>query len=168
MGHSAEAGSWSSRSPAETRALARGLAAALGAEGAVVSLVGALGAGKTEFAKGLAEGLGLTASVLASPTFTIAHELPLAARAGAPARLVHADWFRVHSEAELDAAGLDDWLAPGVVLAVEWGDRFPAALGAETLEVRLEESAEGSRRVEASARGVRAAAVLARWRQRCP
>jgi len=81
---------------------------------------------------------------------------------------VHADWFRVHSEAELDAAGLDDWLAPGVVLAVEWGDRFPAALGAEALEVRLEESAEGARRVEASARGVRAAAVLARWRQRCP
>jgi len=158
---------WRSRSPAETRALARGLGAALGTEGLVVSLVGALGAGKTEFAKGLAEGLGLASSALASPTFTIAHELPLTG-AGRPARLVHADWFRVASSAELDASGLDDWLLPGVVLAVEWGDRFPAALGEETLEVRLDEAEDGSRRVTPSARGARPADVLERWRGRCP
>jgi len=159
---------WRSRSPAETRALARGLAAALGAGGGVVSLVGALGAGKTEFAKGLAEGLGLDASALASPTFTIAHELPVPGGAGRPARLVHADWFRVGSRAELEASGLDDWLLAGAVLAVEWGDRFPGALGAETLEVRLEESEDGSRLVSATASGAGPDAVLARWRERCP
>ena len=69
---------WHSRSPDETRSLARGLAAAVDREGAVVSLVGPLGAGKTEFAKGVAEGVGLDASVLASPSFTIASEVPLA------------------------------------------------------------------------------------------
>jgi tRNA threonylcarbamoyladenosine biosynthesis protein TsaE len=164
---SAQAIGWRSRSPDETRALARGLAKALGDEGLVVSLVGALGAGKTEFAKGLAEGLGLPAAALASPSFTIASELPLPRPAGALRRLVHADWFRVGSPAELEAAGLDDWLAADALLAVEWGDRFPDQLGAEQLEVRFEEEADGSRRVEAHASGARAAAVLARWSARC-
>lgn len=163
----AQATGWRSRSPDETRALARGLAAALADEGLVVSLVGALGAGKTEFAKGLAEGLGLPAAALASPSFTIAHELPLRGRAGALRRLVHADWFRVGSAAELLACGLDDWLGADAVLAVEWGDRFPEALGAEFLEVRFEECADGSRRVAAQAHGARPAAVLARWSERC-
>jgi tRNA threonylcarbamoyladenosine biosynthesis protein TsaE len=164
---SAPAIDWCSRSPDETRALARGLAAALEDEGLVVSLVGALGAGKTEFAKGLAEGLGLPAEGLASPSFTIAHELPLPGRAGALRRLVHADWFRVGSLAELEAAGLDDWLGADAVLAVEWGDRFPEALGLERLELRFEEQADGSRRIGACARGARPAAVLARWGERC-
>jgi tRNA threonylcarbamoyladenosine biosynthesis protein TsaE len=141
------------------------LAAAVEREGAVVSLVGPLGAGKTEFAKGVAEGFGLEAAVLASPSFTIASELPLG---GPPARLVHADWFRVGSLDELEAAGLDDWLAPGTVLVVEWGDRFPEALGADALDVQLEETAPGARRVTASARGPRAEALLARWREQCP
>jgi len=163
----AQAIDWRSRSPDETRALARGLAAALLDGGLVVSLVGALGAGKTEFAKGLAEGLGLPAEALASPSFTIAHELPLPRRGGSLRRLVHADWFRVGSEAELEAAGLDDWLAADAVLAVEWGDRFPEALGPERLEVRLEEAADGSRRIAARAFGARPAAVLARWGERC-
>jgi tRNA threonylcarbamoyladenosine biosynthesis protein TsaE len=163
----AQAIGWRSRSPDETRALARGLAAALGDEGLVVSLVGALGAGKTEFAKGLAEGLGLPAAALASPSFTIAHELPLRGRTGTLRRLVHADWFRVHSLAELEAAGLDDWLGADAVLLVEWGDRFPEALGAELLELRFEERADGSRTLSAQAHGARPAAVLARWSEPC-
>ena len=163
----AQAIGWRSRSPDETRALGRGLAAALDEKGLVVSLVGALGAGKTEFAKGLAEGLGLPAAALASPSFTIAHDLPLPSRTGALRRLVHADWFRVRSLAELEGAGLDDWLGADAVLVVEWGDRFPEVLGAELLEVRFEEEADGSRRVAARARGARPAAVLARWGERC-
>jgi tRNA threonylcarbamoyladenosine biosynthesis protein TsaE len=163
----AQAIGWRSRSPDETRALARGLAAALGDEGLVVSLVGALGAGKTEFAKGLAEGLGLPAAALASPSFTIAHELPLGGRTGTLRRLVHADWFRVRTQAELEAAGLDDWLGADAVLLVEWGDRFPEALGAEVLELRFEEQADGSRTLTAHAHGTRPAVVLARWSERC-
>ena len=165
---SAQAIDWRSRTPDETRALARGLAAALGDEGLVVSLVGALGAGKTEFAKGLAEGLGLPAAALASPSFTIAHELPLRGRTGTLRRLVHADWFRVRTQAELEAAGLDDWLGADAVLAVEWGDRFPEALGAEVLELRFEEQADGSRTLSVRAHGTSPAAVLARWIERCP
>ena len=72
---------WRSRSPEETRAAARELAEAVGEGGASVALVGDLGAGKTVFAKGVALGLGVPAALLASPTFTIAHELPDGARA---------------------------------------------------------------------------------------
>lgn len=130
-----------SGSAAETRGLARGLAAALCEEpappGLAVALVGALGAGKTLFAKGLGEGFGLAPEHMASPTFTIANEFALPP--GRPfARLVHADFYRMEAEAELEAAGLLDWLAPGALLVAEWADRFPDALPADHLEVRLE------------------------------
>jgi tRNA threonylcarbamoyladenosine biosynthesis protein TsaE len=134
----------------------------------VVSLIGPLGAGKTEFAKGLAEGLGLPAAALASPTFTIAHDLPLPARNGGPRRLVHADCFRLNEPEELEAAGLSDWLAPGTVLLAEWGDRFRDSLGPEQLEVRISEREDGARAIEAQARGAGPEALLARWRERCP
>jgi tRNA threonylcarbamoyladenosine biosynthesis protein TsaE len=134
----------------------------------VVSLVGALGAGKTEFAKGLAEGLGLPASLLASPTFTIAQDVRLPPRAGAPQRLVHADCYRLGSAEELELAGLADWLEPGAVLVAEWGDRFAAALGRERLDVTIEEGEDGTRAITAEASGGAAEGALARWRERCP
>jgi tRNA threonylcarbamoyladenosine biosynthesis protein TsaE len=131
-------------------------------------LVGALGAGKTEFAKGLAEGLGVPAGLVVSPTFTIAQDLPLPVRAGGPRRLVHADCFRLEACEELEAAGLSDWLAPGCVLLAEWGDRFEAALGSDRLEVRIRELPDGSREITGRALGAGAALALARWRERCP
>jgi tRNA threonylcarbamoyladenosine biosynthesis protein TsaE len=155
---------WRSRSPAETRAAARELAEEVGPAGAVVALIGALGAGKTVFAKGLAEGLGLPPQLLASPTFTIAHEL--AAPGGL--RLVHADLFRIESPAELEAAGWLDWLGPGTLLAVEWADRWPDELPADRLELRLTGVSEGQgeRELDASAFGPGAGSLLARWRAR--
>jgi tRNA threonylcarbamoyladenosine biosynthesis protein TsaE len=131
-------------------------------------LAGALGAGKTEFAKGLAEGRGLPAALLVSPTFTIAQELALPARLGGPRRLVHADCFRLETREELEAAGLEDWLAPGSVLVAEWGDRFEAALGKDRLELRIRELPDGSREITGRALGPEAATVLAGWRERCP
>ena len=83
--------------------------------------------------KGLAEGLGLDPAQVASPTFVIACEY--ATPGGL--RLAHVDCLRVESEAELEAAGFLDLLVPGVVLAVEWSDRFPTALPADHLELRL-------------------------------
>lgn len=157
--------SWRSRSPDETRALARGLAeAACEQKGLVVVLTGALGAGKTVFAKGFAEGLGVPAERITSPTFVLAQELDTPAGP----RLVHADWYRVEAEEELEAAGLDDWLAPGTLLLVEWGERFPATLPADRLEVDLREEGAEVRSVEARAGGARTRAVLEAWKRRCP
>lgn len=99
--------------------------------GFVIGLTGPLGAGKTEWVKGLAAGLGIAPDLVASPTFVIASEYP------GRRPLVHADFYRVESEGELEAAGFLDWLEPGRVVAIEWADRFPHALPTDHVEVRL-------------------------------
>lgn len=84
--------------------------------GDVLALVGDLGAGKTTFVRGLAEGLGLDPLAVASPTFALVHHLR-----GGDVSLVHADLYRIQSEAEAEAAGLSDLLHdPDAVIAVEW------------------------------------------------
>jgi len=128
----------------------------------VAALVGALGAGKTVFAKGVAEGLGLDATALASPTFVIANELPLP-MGGPVERLLHADFYRVEHLEELEACGLHDWLAPHTLVLVEWGDRFPDALPRDRLEVRLDLLGAEARRIEAKAGGDLSASLLERW-----
>jgi tRNA threonylcarbamoyladenosine biosynthesis protein TsaE len=152
-----------SPSPEATHAAAAALAAGLGADGLVVALVGPLGAGKTLFAKGLAEGLGIDPRRVVSPTFVIASEYV----GPGGRRLAHVDLYRVGDRAELEATGFADLLEPGGVLLVEWADRFPEALPRDRLEVRIERPAGGSasqRRVlHAMALGNAAAAALAQW-----
>ena len=130
----------------------------------MIALCGPLGAGKTAFVKGLAQGLGLDPALVASPTFVIACEY--ATPGGA--KLAHVDCLRVESEAELEAAGFLDLLAPGTVLAVEWADRFPGALPADRLELRLaranDPGAATRRELNAVAFGPVSRAALARWR----
>lgn len=130
----------------------------------MVVLAGPLGAGKTQFVKGVAQGLGVAAERVQSPTFVIAHELALPSGG----RLVHVDCYRVASEAELEGAGLLDWLAPGALVLAEWGDRFPAAWPPDHLEVRLERAGAETRRLFARGRGPAAAALLERWRGAVP
>ena len=155
---------WISPSPEATHAAARRLAGALDAAGLVIGLIGPLGAGKTAFVKGLAEGLGLDPAQVASPTFVIGCEY--ATPGGL--RLAHVDCLRVESEAELEAAGFLDLLVPGVVLAVEWSDRFPDALPADRLELHFVRAAGPDaatrRELNAVAFGPVSQAVLARWR----
>jgi tRNA threonylcarbamoyl adenosine modification protein YjeE len=155
---------WLSRSAEETREAARELAEEVAEQGAAIALLGDLGAGKTVFAKGVALGVGVPAALLASPTFTIAHEVPTARGL----RLVHADLFRIETPAELEAAGWHDWLAPGVLLLVEWADRLPEELPPDHLEVRLarDPARPEQREIAARARGPASGALLARWRAR--
>jgi tRNA threonylcarbamoyladenosine biosynthesis protein TsaE len=157
-----------SQSPAETLRIGAALGEACDADGAVISLSGPLGAGKTLLVKALARALGVAERAVASPTFVIAGEYPTS-RAGAPWRLVHVDFYRVESEAELEAAGLLDWLEHGTLLVAEWGERFSAALPSDRLEIRIArgEAAE-SRILEAAALGPRSQALLARWSKRWP
>jgi tRNA threonylcarbamoyl adenosine modification protein YjeE len=99
----------------------------------VVSLVGPLGAGKTVFVKGLAEGLGIEPAGVSSPSFTIVNEYT----ARGERRLAHVDLYRVETGRELEDAGFLDLLEPDAVVAVEWGDRFPEVLPEDRLEIRL-------------------------------
>lgn len=116
------AAEWLCRSEAETRNAGRRLAAMLRG-GEVLSLEGPLGAGKTTFVKGLAEGLGCRGDEVSSPTFTLVHEYP-------DGRLpfVHLDLYRLDSAGELAALGFDDLLSGQTIAAIEWGDKFPEAL----------------------------------------
>jgi tRNA threonylcarbamoyladenosine biosynthesis protein TsaE len=155
-----------SRSSRETRDAARRLGSAICAVGEtravgfVIGLVGPLGAGKTEWVKGLAEGLGVDASLVTSPTFVIASEYP------GPRRLAHVDFYRLETEAELETTGFVDLLDPGQVVAIEWSDRFPCALPGDHIEVRIArglEEPERVREIEMSAFGPIAERVLRRF-----
>jgi len=105
-------------SESETAAAGRELASTLSA-GDVVLLYGDLGAGKTAFVRGLAEGLGVAPSEVSSPTFTLVQEYR-----GGRVPLIHVDLYRLNDPREIDDLGLDE-IAAGAVLTVEWADKLP-------------------------------------------
>lgn len=158
---------WRSRSPEDSRRAAAALGAAIdaalekdGGGPVVVALIGPLGAGKTEWVKGLAEGLGVDSELVASPTFVIASEYP------GRRRLAHVDLYRIESEAELEATGFLDLLAPGMVVAVEWADRFAGSLPADRIEVRIARPGAGApdeREIELRATGPLAWQAIGQW-----
>jgi tRNA threonylcarbamoyladenosine biosynthesis protein TsaE len=111
--------------------------------GDVVLLEGALGAGKTAFVRGLAEGLGLSGDAVSSPTFTIVQEYRGAVT------LQHIDLYRL-SPAEVDDLALDDLLDDAVV-AVEWPDRWHRA-PADSVRVTFEVLDGNGRRIRISPR----------------
>jgi tRNA threonylcarbamoyladenosine biosynthesis protein TsaE len=118
-----------STSPAGTRALA-GRMATVAERGDRLALMGPLGAGKTEFAKGFAAGLGVTETV-DSPSFTLMAEyagrLPL----------FHLDLYRLQGPREAIEGGLlDEREVEGVTL-IEWAERLDASVDPGRLEVRL-------------------------------
>jgi tRNA threonylcarbamoyladenosine biosynthesis protein TsaE len=120
-----------STSPDETRTFGRRLGAAA-APGTVLALIGPLGAGKTQLAKGVAEGLGIT-GVVNSPTFVLMNEHP-----GPRLRMYHIDAYRLDDPEDASAAGLlDDRQADGVTV-IEWADRLEAWVPAERLVIWLD------------------------------
>jgi tRNA threonylcarbamoyladenosine biosynthesis protein TsaE len=140
------------RSPDATQALGRKLGALL-REGDFVSLVGELGAGKTLFVRGVAEGAG--AEPATSPSFALSNVY----RAGR-VTLQHLDLYRLAGPSELFALGFDDVLAAPAATLCEWADRAGGALPDERLEIRLEIVAKDHRRAELVAHGRRAEELL--------
>jgi len=105
-------------SESDTADVGRALAPRLSA-GDVILLYGDLGAGKTAFVRGLAEGLGVAGEEVSSPTFTIVQEYR-----GGRLTLFHADLYRLDDPREIDDLGLDELTADGV-LAIEWAEKMP-------------------------------------------
>ncbi len=129
------------------------LAAAL-EPGTVVLLTGDLGAGKTAFVRGMAEGLGIDPEEISSPTFTLIQEYRTSTFSGRPepagARgrlLTHVDLYRLEG-AEMDDLGLEELGAAGAIVAIEWAEKLRrrpanavrveiADLGGDSREIRI-------------------------------
>ena len=125
----AASGRLSSASPEQTRAIGRELGRSAPA-GTVLALSGELGAGKTQLAKGVAEGLGVT-SVVNSPTFVLMNE-----HVGR-LRLYHIDAYRLADPEEAVAAGLLDEREVDGLTVIEWADRLDGWLPLERLDLEL-------------------------------
>ena len=106
-----------SHSPAETEALGEAWGRSAQA-GQVIGLSGDLGAGKTQFVKGFARGLGVTVRVQ-SPTFALVNEY-----SGGRLPLYHLDLYRLETAAQISSAGLDEYLSPDGVTIIEWAERW--------------------------------------------
>ena len=123
------AGTLVSASVEATRAIGARLGAAAN-PGTVLALVGPLGAGKTQLAKGVAEGLGVR-SVVNSPTFVLMNE-----HVGR-LRLFHIDAYRLDDPREALAAGLLDERGVEGVTVVEWADRLDGWLPPERIDIEI-------------------------------
>jgi tRNA threonylcarbamoyladenosine biosynthesis protein TsaE len=129
-------GEHTARSVQETAAIAVELLPLMLKSG-VVSLEGPLGAGKTHFVKATALAMGITEDVT-SPTFTL-----LQSYGSGENRLHHSDWYRLESEDEVLALGLEDYYHDGLVF-IEWGNKFASILPPRTLRIRIEPHLEGA------------------------
>ena len=122
----------------------RAALAAVAKPGDRIALLGPLGAGKTQFAKGFALGLGVK-EIVNSPSFTLMAEyagrLPL----------FHQDLYRLNGAEEVLGGGLvDDRQEDGVTL-IEWGERLSTRLDARRLSVRLSSGRDDERTITVSA-----------------
>jgi tRNA threonylcarbamoyladenosine biosynthesis protein TsaE len=137
----APAGTFATRSEAETEALAALLGASL-TGGEVVLLFGDLGAGKTAFVRGLARGLGIDPEEVASPTFVLMTAYP------GRLTLHHADLYRLRGGGDEAELGLEELPGARGVLAIEWAERLGDEPWSRRIHVRLAHAGDDGRTIE--------------------
>jgi len=147
-----------SRSPEQTRRIGMRLGGSLQA-GDVICLQGDLGAGKTTFVQGIAQGWGSLDSV-SSPTFIIVNVY----RRGDEARLFHMDAYRLDSTPEAEELDLDTMLGQGALL-IEWPERIDGLVPDERLWITFEHVDEEEREMKFKAAGRRYDDLLEAIRQ---
>src|SRR5438874_13262228 len=123
--------------------------------GAVVALVGPLGAGKTHLVRAVAEGLGVrNPAAVNSPTFVLIQEYP------ARLPIYHFDAYRLSGPREFAELGVDEYSPGDGVCLVEWADRVAATLPADHLRIEITVVDENRRRFEVTATGERYVELL--------
>jgi tRNA threonylcarbamoyladenosine biosynthesis protein TsaE len=137
-----------SRSPEQTRRIGSRLGGAL-RPGDVICLQGDLGAGKTTFVQGVAQGWG-SLDAVSSPTFIIVNEY----RRADGGKLFHMDAYRLDSTPEAEELDLDAMLADGALL-IEWPERIDGLVPAERLWISLEHVGDEEREMKFKAAGKR-------------
>ena len=131
---------FTSRSPAETETFAEGFGKTV-LRSAVIGLTGDLGAGKTQFVKGLARGLGIPERVH-SPTFALINIY-----SGGRLPLFHLDLYRLETAEQVVAAGLEEYFSPAGVAVVEWVERWTASRPANFRRFEFKILSETERRI---------------------
>lgn len=109
------------------------MAASLLPMGAVLALSGPLGAGKTTFVQGLAEGLGIVEPIQ-SPTFVLLNVYE---------GLAHFDLYRLKTAADFTSLGFDEYFESGGICAIEWPDRIKTILPPHTIYIDFVYEKEG-------------------------
>jgi len=127
-------------SPEETIEYARKLGKMLSA-GDVIAYKGGLGAGKTTFTRGLAEGLGLGDDV-SSPTFALVNEY-----SGSNITLYHFDMYRIEGEDDLETTGFYDYPFEDNVVAVEWSENIEGCLPEKTIYITINRIDDDTREI---------------------
>jgi tRNA threonylcarbamoyladenosine biosynthesis protein TsaE len=123
--------------------------------GAVVALVGPLGAGKTHLVRAIAEGLGIADSrVVSSPTFVLIQEYE------ARLPIYHFDAYRLRTEAEFFDLGVHEYFEGNGVCLVEWADRVTSCLPDQFLKISILPTGETARRIELVSHGDKVAPIL--------
>lgn len=129
-----------SSSEQETRELGKQMSQKV-TPGTVISLRGSLGAGKTVFAKGFAEGLGITEAIV-SPTFTLVQEYD------GRLKLYHLDLYRLSGEDEFESMGGEDFLYSDGVALIEWSEKIEDMLPDDTIFINITINEDLTRSIE--------------------
>jgi tRNA threonylcarbamoyladenosine biosynthesis protein TsaE len=112
--------------------------------------VGELGAGKTQFIKGMAMGVGVgKPTYISSPSFTLINEYP------GKIPFYHIDLFRLEWEKEAEDLGLEDYFQGEGVTAIEWADKIPSFLPKEMLFIHIVYTGTNTRSLEIIGKGKR-------------
>jgi tRNA threonylcarbamoyladenosine biosynthesis protein TsaE len=129
------------RSPEETMALGRELAAGL-CPPCLVLLKGELGSGKTTLAKGIVAGLGAAREEeVTSPSFTLVHEY------GGDRKVFHVDLYRIENSRELATLGLEELWSEDAIVIVEWGEKLWDNAPAPRIVIQMEYTSSEERRI---------------------
>jgi len=128
--------------------------------GDVVALEGRLGAGKTVFAKGVAQGLGCRKNEVKSPSFILVNIY----RGAVP--MFHIDFYRLEKKSDLRDLGLEELLYGTGVSVIEWAEKFPEVLPSKHIFVKLSFAGGNERNIKIQGKGKRAKGIIEKYAHR--
>jgi tRNA threonylcarbamoyladenosine biosynthesis protein TsaE len=136
-----------SRNPTQTKKLAKKIRD-LYPNHNLFLLSGDLGSGKTVFAKGIGEMMGINSRNIKSPTYTLVHEhKPVAKRTALP-KLLHADFYRLTVKDDLLMESVNLWLSEKGIVIVEWPEIALSDFQKPHLHITIEETGENVRQIK--------------------